>query len=150
MNKRDDIDIFYMKMAYLMSERSTCLRRRVGSVIVRDKIVLSTGYNGVPKDLPHCNTCLRQELNIPSGQRHELCRASHAEGNAIAQAAMNGVNINGATIYCTTQPCLYCAKLIVNSGIKRLVYCEDYANGLDDLTLEMLSNIVVEKINIKK
>lgn len=150
MNKRDDIDIFYMKMAYLMSERSTCLRRQVGSVIVRDKIVLSTGYNGVPKDLPHCNTCLRQELNIPSGQRHELCRASHAEGNAIAQAAMNGVNINGATIYCTTQPCLYCAKLIVNSGIKRLVYCEDYANGLDDLTLEMLSNIVVEKINIKK
>ena len=146
MNNRDDIDVFYMKMAYLMSERSTCLRRKVGSVIVRDKIVLSTGYNGVPKDLPHCQTCLRKELNIPSGQRHELCRASHAEGNAIAQAAMNGVNINGATIYCTTQPCLYCAKLIVNSGIKRLVYNEEYGDGMDDLTKEILSNIDVVKI----
>ena len=148
-NNRIDLDLFYLKMAYLVSERSTCIRRHVGCVIVRDSIVLSTGYNGVPRLLEHCssNICIRNKLNIPSGEKHELCRGSHSEVNAIAQAAKNGVNIDNSTIYITTQPCIYCAKALVNAGIKRIVYCEDYGRGLDELTKEMLKNIEVVKIN---
>ena len=148
-NNRIDLDLFYLKMAYLVSERSTCIRRHVGCVIVRDSIVLSTGYNGVPRLLEHCspNICIRNKLNIPSGEKHELCRGSHSEVNAIAQAAKNGVNIDNSTIYITTQPCIYCAKALVNAGIKRIVYCEDYGKGLDELTKEMLKNIEVVKIN---
>lgn len=147
---RDPIDIFYLKMAYLISERSTCLSRNVGSVIVRHKTVLSTGYNGPPRGLDHCKVCIRKHMNIPSGEKLDICRASHSEGNAIAQAAMNGVNIEGSTMYCTTQPCTYCAKLIANSGIKKLIYCEDYGNGMDELTKEMLKNVEVQKIKLKR
>ena len=147
--ERDSIDVHYMKMAYLVSERSTCLRRKVGSVIVRDKQLLSSGYNGAPVGLPHCTSdlCMRMKLNIPSGEKPNLCRSVHSEMNAICQAAKNGVNINGATIYCTTFPCIYCAKSLVNAGIKRLVYCESYGVGEDKLTLEMLQNIQIDKMD---
>lgn len=148
---REELDEFYIRMAYLVSTRSTCIRRKVGAVIVKDKIVLSTGYNGAPTEISHCNsdTCIRNKLNIPSGERHEMCRGAHAENNAIAQAARKGISIEGATIYCTTQPCIYCAKSIVNSGIKRLIYSEPYGNGMDELTMEMLQNIEVKIINVK-
>ena len=142
-------DIFFMELAYLYAEQSTCLKRKVGCVIVRDGIQLSGGYNGAPKGIPHCTTCIRKQLGIHSGERQELCRAGHAEGNAIAQAARNGVNIDNAILYCTTQPCAYCAKLIVNSGIKRIVYCEEYGHGMDDLTKEILQNVSIEKIDYK-
>lgn len=150
--ERDSIDIFYIKMAYLVSERSTCLRRKVGSVIVKDAIVLSTGYNGSPSKIPHCTseTCIRTKLNIPSGERHEMCRGSHSEINAIAQAAKQGINIDGATLYCTTQPCIYCAKAMVNAGIKRIVFVENYGNGFDELTKEMLQNIQVDILEYEK
>ena len=141
-------DIFFMKLAYQYAEQSTCVRRKVGAVIVKDNIQLSGGYNGAPSGLQHCTneTCIRKKLNISSGQQHEKCRGAHGEMNAISQAAKNGVNIDGSTIYCTTQPCIYCAKAIVNSGIKRLVYCESYGNGMDELTSEMLQNIQVDII----
>lgn len=143
---RDNIDIFYLKMAYLISERSTCIRRHVGAVIVRDKVVLSTGYNGAVSGAKHCTkeTCLR--IGKKSGEKIEQCRAGHAESNAIANAAKNGVNINGATLYCTTQPCSYCAKLIANSGIKKLIFSEPYGDSFDDLTKEILQNIEIEII----
>lgn len=144
--ERENIDLHYIKMAYLISERATCTRRKVGAVIVRNGIVLSTGYNGAPNKIDHCSneTCIRRKLNIPSGERHEMCRGSHAEVNAIAQAARNGVNIDNSIMYCTTQPCVYCAKAMVNAGIKTLIYSEDYGNGLDDLTKEMLKNIEIK------
>lgn len=147
---RDNIDIFYLKMAYLISERSTCVRRNVGAVIVRDKVVLGTGYNGAVSGVSHCtvDNCLR--IGKKSGENIEQCRAGHAESNAIANAAKNGVNINNATIYCTTQPCSYCAKLIVNSGIKRVVFSESYGSGFDDLTKEILQNIEVVIIDKEK
>ena len=140
---RDNIDIFFLKMAYLYAERSTCIRRKVGAVIVRDKIQLSGGYNGAPIGVKHCteDSCLR--IGVKSGENPQNCYASHAEGNAIANAAKNGVNIDEATMYCTTQPCTYCAKLMVNAGIKRLVFCEPYGNGFDKLTHEILKNVEV-------
>lgn len=136
-----------MSMANLASKRSTCLRRQVGAVIVKDHQVLATGYNGAPKGLPNCcdiNECLRQKLNIPSGQRHELCRAVHAENNAITQCAVNGVSCKDATLYVTTSPCSMCLKQIINAGIIRIVALEMYP---DDLSREMLefSNIKFEK-----
>lgn len=148
--ERDSIDIFYMKMAYLTSERSTCIRRKVGAVIVRDKMVLSSGYNGSPKGIEHCTseTCIRNKFKIPSGEKHELCRGSHAEVNAIAQAAKQGINIDNATLYCTTQPCIYCAKAMVNAGIKRIVFSESYGSGFDDLTKEVLKNMQIDIIEI--
>ena len=133
---RPDNDEYFMEMAFLVSKRSTCLRRRVGAVIVRDKHVISTGYNGSPRGTKHCEElgCIRQQMNIPSGTRHELCRGVHAEQNAIIQAAKLGVSIEGATLYCTHQPCVICAKMIVNSGIKRVVYGEGYP---DEFAMQM-------------
>ena len=115
-------DEYFLKIAMLVSERSTCLRHHVGAVIVKEKQLLTTGYNGAVKGVVDCLTrgCLRDEMSIPSGTRHEICRAVHAEQNAIAQAAYHGINIKGATLYCTHSPCLICAKLIVNSGINRV------------------------------
>lgn len=152
MSKREEQDIFYLKLAYMYAERSTCIRRKVGAVIVKDNVQISCGYNGAPRKIEHCNdnTCIRKILNVPSGQKHELCRGAHAEGNAIAQAAKNGINVENSTIYCTTQPCIYCAKLIVNSGIKRLVFAEPYKDGMDDLTKEMLQNVEIKLLNINK
>jgi dCMP deaminase len=129
---------YFMRIAVLVSERSTCLRRRVGAVAVKDKRILATGYNGVPRNLAHCLDvgCLREKLGIPSGQRHELCRGLHAEQNVIIQAAMHGMNISGCTLYCTTQPCLICTKMLINVGVSRIVYAESYPDELSQGMLD--------------
>jgi len=121
-------DDYFFDFAELASKRSTCLRRTVGAVLVKDKMVVATGYNGPPRGLPHCSEtgCIRQDENVPSGQRHELCRGLHAEQNAIIQAAKSGVNINGAHLYCSTKPCAICTKMIINAGIKKVFYKKDY------------------------
>ncbi len=137
-----------MEMAVLASKRSTCLRRQVGACIVKDKHVVATGYNGAPKGLKHCDEmggCLRQKLQVPSGERHELCRALHAEQNAIIQAAVMGNSIHGATIYVTHHPCVICAKMIINAGINRIVVKEGYP---DELSADILkeAGIKIEMI----
>ncbi|MFA6804978.1 MAG: cytidine/deoxycytidylate deaminase family protein [Candidatus Methanomethylophilaceae archaeon] len=136
--KRPSNDEYFMSMAYLVSSRSTCIRRKVGAIIVKDKHILSTGYNGSPKGTRHCEElgCIREQLNIPSGTRHELCRGVHAEQNAVAQAAYFGVSVNGGTVYCTTFPCSMCAKILINSGITEIVYDNGY---MDELSKELLA-----------
>ncbi len=131
-------DEYFMQMAKVAEKRSTCIRRHVGAVIVKDKRIMATGYNGVPTGIEHCDTrgCLRDKLKVPSGQRHELCRGLHAEQNAIIQAAHLGQSIAGGTIYCTNQPCVICAKMIINAGLKRIVVKAGYP---DELAIEMLS-----------
>jgi dCMP deaminase len=135
-----------MEITRLVVSRSTCLRRQVGAILVKDKKILATGYNGAPSGLPHCLEvgCLRERLGIPSGERHELCRGLHAEQNAIIQAAYHGVSIKGATLYCTNLPCIICTKMLINAGIARVVYGEGYA---DPLAQEMWeeSNVQVEQ-----
>lgn len=131
-------DEYFMEMAKLAAKRSTCLRRQVGAVIVQDKHVVATGYNGAPKGIPHCaemGGCYREKNNVPSGERHELCRALHAEQNAIIQAATLGQSVEGGTIYITHQPCVICAKMIINAGIERIVVREGYP---DELSVEIL------------
>ena len=115
-----------------MATRSTCLRRHVGAVVVRDKQILSTGYNGAPRGLAHCDVvgCLRERLGIPSGQRQEICRGLHAEQNSIIQAALHGVRIEGSTMYLTHQPCITCAKMMINAGIVRIVCENSYPDQL--------------------
>lgn len=129
---RPSWDEYFMRMAELAATRSTCLRRQVGAVIVKDKKILATGYNGAPAGLEHCLDigCLRDKLGIPSGERHELCRATHAEQNAIVQAALFGVSIKDATMYSTTHPCILCTKLIINAGIKRMVIKDSYPDSM--------------------
>ena len=143
---RPSWDEYFMEIAEVVKTRSTCLRRQVGAIIVKDKQILSTGYNGAPTGLKHCEEtgCVREQLEVPSGERHELCRGLHAEQNAIIQASLHGVKIEGATIYVTTQPCVVCAKMIINSGIKKVVYKGDYP---DKLSAQMLaeSGITVQK-----
>jgi len=136
---RPSWDEYFMEIAQQVASRSTCTRRRVGAVVVRDKRILATGYNNVPSGIEHCTTrgCLRDELKIPSGQRHELCRGIHAEQNAIAQAARNGVSIEGSTVYCTNQPCILCAKLCINAGITEIVFTGEYP---DELSVELLTD----------
>ncbi len=140
---RPSWDIYFMQIARDVSTRSTCLRRHVGAVIVKDKRLLTTGYNGVPTGITHCtiDTCLRTKLNVPSGERHELCRGLHAEQNAIIQAAYHGVSVKDARIYVTHQPCSICTKMLINSGIKTFIYCEPYN---DALALEMVEEAGVE------
>ena len=132
MSQRPSWDEYFMEMAELARKRSTCLRRHVGAVIVKDNRVIATGYNGVPKGIRHCEEtgCLRQQLNVPSGKMHELCRGLHAEQNAIIQAACMGSSIEGGTLYCTTQPFVICTKMIINAGIKRVVIKESYPDAL--------------------
>lgn len=129
---RPSWDQYFMEMAEVVKTRATCLRRQVGAVIVKDKRILTSGYNGAPSGLPHCSEtgCLRDKLNIPSGERHELCRGIHAEQNAIIQAALHGIKIKGATLYVTTQPCILCGKLLINAGIKKVIYKGDYPDDL--------------------
>ena len=138
---------YFMEIAHVVAKRSTCMRRQVGAVIVRDKQILSTGYNGAPKGLPHCEEtgCIRQELNVPSGERHELCRAIHAEQNAIAQAAYNGVSLKDSTLYCTTAPCSLCAKMIINAGIKKVYYEGSYP---DARAMEYFRDAMIEVYQI--
>lgn len=148
---RPSWDEYFMQMAELTAQRSTCLKRQVGAIIVKEKHIIATGYNGAPKGLPHCEElggCLREKLEIPSGERHELCRALHAEQNAIIQAATLGQSIEGATIYITHQPCIICAKMIINAGISRIVIRRGYP---DEMSRGMLreAGLKVELIGEK-
>ena len=141
-----------MDITHLVAKRSTCLRRRVGAVLVKDKKILATGYNGAPSRIDHCLDigCLREQLGIPSGERVELCRGLHAEQNAIIQAAYHGVRIQGATLYTTLHPCIICSKMIINAGIERIVYEEGYSDKLAEKMLKE-SKIRIEKSSqIKK
>ena len=140
---RPNWDEYFMEMAELARTRTTCLRRGVGAVIVKDNRVMATGYNGAPSGVRHCEEtgCLRQKLNVPSGKCHELCRGLHADQNAIIQAARHGQNIAGGTLYCTNQPCVICAKMIINAGIRRIVIKEGYS---DELAVEMLNEAGLE------
>ena len=143
--KRLSWDEYFMKIADLVSQRSTCLRRQVGCVIVRDKRILATGYNGAPSGLKHCEEigCLRNKLRIPSGERQELCRGLHAEQNTIIQAALMGVSLKRSTLYCTHQPCVLCAKMLINAGIKKIIFAGRYP---DKLALSMLKEAKVQLI----
>lgn len=134
---RPSWDEYFMEMAELARKRTTCIRRGVGAVIVKDNRVLATGYNGTPTGIAHCEEtgCLRQKMNVPSGKQHELCRGLHAEQNAIVQAAKMGVSIDGATLYCTTRPCVICSKMLINAGIKRVVISESYPDELGEAML---------------
>lgn len=129
---RPSWDTYFMEITRLVATRSTCVRRKVGALIVKDKRILTTGYNGAPRGLPHCLDvgCLREKQSIPPGERHELCRGIHAEQNAIIQAATSGVTIEGATLFSTHYPCSLCIKMILNAGIKRVVYLEGYPDEL--------------------
>ncbi|MFW5782329.1 MAG: deoxycytidylate deaminase [Candidatus Muiribacteriaceae bacterium] len=135
---RPDWIKYFMEITNLVATRSTCLRRSVGAVIVRDNRILTTGYNGVPRKLPHCDEvgCLRERLSIPSGERQELCRGIHAEQNAIIQAAVNGIVIEGGILFCTHQPCITCTKMIINSGIKRVYIANPYPDKLGEEMLK--------------
>ncbi len=145
MSGRPSWDEYFIQITQQVAKRSTCLRRHVGAVIVKDKRILSTGYNGAPSGFPHCSEvgCLRQQLNIPSGERQEICRGLHAEQNAIIQAALHGVSVAGADIYTTHQPCITCAKMIINAGIKRVVALQPYP---DELARSFLEQAGVELI----
>ena len=143
---RPSWDEYFAEIARQVATRSTCLRRSVGAVIVRDKRILSTGYNGAPRGLAHCDEtgCLREALGIPSGQRQEICRGLHAEQNAIIQAALHGVPVEGGTIYVTHQPCITCAKMIINSGIVRVVCADSYPDAMAREMFEQAS-VVLEQ-----
>jgi len=150
-NNRPDWDSYFMEIAQIVSKRSTCKRRSVGALIVKEKRILSTGYNGAPIGLKHCIEagCLREKLNIASGERHELCRGLHAEQNAIIQAAYHGVSIIDADIYSTHLPCSICIKMIINAGIRRVFYANGYP---DSLSMEMIDEsgiaIVMVDMNV--
>jgi dCMP deaminase len=146
MGGRPSWDEYFMTIATDVSTRSTCIRRKVGAVIVREKRIITTGYNGAPSKISHCTeeTCLRSKYNIPSGERHELCRGLHAEQNAIIQAALHGVSIAEASIYVTTQPCSICTKMLINSGIKKFIYSGPYNDTLaEEMMKEAHIKIVI-------
>lgn len=136
--QRPSWEEYFMEIAYLVAKRSTCLRRQVGAVVVKNKNILATGYNGAPRGITHCEVtgCIREKLNVPSGERHELCRGLHAEQNAIIQAAFHGTSIAGAHLYCTNRPCIICSKMIINAGIEKVYYQDGYS---DPLAEEMIS-----------
>ena len=151
MDTRPDWDHYFMEIARVVSKRSTCLRRSVGAVIVKNRQIVATGYNGTPSGLEHCAVtgCLREQLKVPSGKMHELCRGIHAEQNAVVQAAFHGVSVNGGTLYCTHQPCTICAKMIINSGISRIVYEQGYP---DEFSMQLLheAGVTIERIPPKE
>ena len=148
MHKRPSWDEYFLEVANLVSKRTTCLRRRVGAVLVKDKKILATGYNGAPSGLKHCIEigCLRERLKIPSGERHELCRGLHAEQNVILQAALYGVSTKDSILYITNQPCIICAKMLINAGIKGIVTSGDYP---DKLARKFLKEAKI-KIRVKR
>lgn len=129
---RKSKDVYFAEIADLVSSRSTCLRNQVGAVIVKESQILSTGYNGAPKGLAHCEEvgCIREKLKVKPGERHELCRGLHAEQNAVIQAAYHGISVRDASMYCTTRPCSICTKMLINAGIVEIVYIEDYQDEL--------------------
>ena len=147
-DERPSWETYFMDIALLVAKRSTCLRRSVGAVVVKEKRVLSTGYNGAPMNVAHCRVtgCIRAQMKIPSGERHELCRGIHAEQNAIIQAAYHGVSIKEADLYCTNLPCSICAKMIINAGIRTIYYLSGYA---DAMSAEMLKEAGVDVIKIE-
>ncbi len=134
---RPSWDQYFMGITKLVSERSTCLRRKVGAILVRDKRIIATGYNGAPINVPHCLDvgCMREQQGIPSGERHELCRGLHAEQNAIIQAAVHGFSVEGSTLYCTNQPCSICTKMLINIRVKKVFYKDGYPDSLTSLLL---------------
>jgi dCMP deaminase len=147
MEMRPTWDEYFMEIVDLIKTRSTCIRRQVGAIIVKDKRILATGYNGSPTGCRHCLDigCLREKLKVPSGERHELCRAIHAEQNAIVQAAYSGTSIKGGTMYVTHQPCVLCAKMAINAGIEKIVYRGEYP---DDLSMELLREAGVRVVKL--
>lgn len=150
---RPSWDDYFMEIARLVATRSTCLRRQVGAVIVREKRILATGYNGAPQGLSHCLDigCMREQMNIPHGERHELCRGIHAEQNAIIQAATSGADIDGAVLYSTHFPCSLCMKMIINSGIKTIFYMEGYPDDLSkSLCIEAKLKTIQLQLNANK
>ncbi len=148
---RKSKDVYFGEIADLVSSRSTCLRNQVGAVIVKEAQILSTGYNGAPKGLPHCEDvgCVREAQGVKPGERHELCRGLHAEQNAVIQAAYHGVSVRGAKIYCTTKPCSICTKILINAGIVEIVYNEEYE---DDLATQLIkeSDLRIRQIQIAR
>jgi len=145
---RPDFDEYFLKIASVVAERSTCRRHHMGAVAVKDRRILTTGYNGAPAGQKDCLElgCLRDELHIPSGERHEICRAIHAEQNVIIQAALHGVSMEGSTIYCTHTPCVLCAKMLVNARIKRFVSFGKYN---DNTFIELFKEAGIE-VDIKE
>jgi len=141
-------DEYFMSIVDLVAQRSTCLRRHVGAVIVKDKRILTTGYNGAPSGVAHCQDvgCLRETLSIPAGERHEICRGIHAEQNAIIQAATFGVSISGGIIYTTHQPCFICTKMLINAHISKIIYQEPYP---DKFAIDMLHEAKIPCIKIQ-
>lgn len=135
---RPSWDEYFMALAEVVSRRATCVRRGVGALLVRDRRILATGYNGAPTGLQHCGQagCMREEMNVPSGQRHELCRGLHAEQNAIIQAALHGTSVRDSVLYVTHQPCVVCAKMLVNAQIKEIVFAGEYPDELSRYILE--------------
>ncbi|AIS51360.1 ComE operon protein 2 [Thermoanaerobacter kivui] len=146
---RPSWDEYFMQIVDVVKNRSTCLRRQVGAILVVDKHIISTGYNGPPTGLLHCEEtgCLRDQLGIPSGERPELCRGVHAEQNAIIQAALYGVSTKGATLYVSASPCAICAKMLINAGIKRIVYEEEYS---DELAFKLLKEANIDLVKIER
>jgi len=145
---RPSWDEYFMDITNLVAKRSTCLRRKVGAVLVKDRNILATGYNGAPSGIPHCLDvgCLREKMTVPSGERHELCRGLHAEQNAIIQAAYHGVGIRGATLFCSNYPCTICIKMLINAGIKKIVYQDGYC---DELAKDLIQQSSVEVVQFK-
>ena len=139
-------DEYFLEIARLVSKRSTCLRRKVGALVVKDRRILATGYNGTPSGIRHCFEigCLREKLKVPSGERHELCRGLHAEQNVLLQASLHGVSLKGSAIYVTNQPCIICTKMIINAGIKEVVMSDHYP---DPMALAFLKEA---KIKVRK
>lgn len=147
-HQRPSWNEYFIKITEQVAGRSTCLRRQVGALLVKDKRILATGYNGAPTGLKHCLDigCLRDRENVLSGERHELCRGLHAEQNAIIQAALHGIGAKGASLYCTHQPCVLCAKMIINAGIKEIIFKSGYP---DPLAEELLSEAKVKLIRFE-
>ncbi len=134
---RPSWDEYFLEIAFLVAKRSTCLRRKVGALVVKDRRILATGYNGTPSGIRHCaqTGCLREKMSVPSGQRHELCRGLHAEQNVLLQASLHGVSLKDSVLYVTNQPCLICTKMIINAGIREVVMAGHYP---DPMALEFL------------
>jgi len=147
--KRPSWDDYFLEIAEVVARRSSCVRRQIGAVIVRDHRILTTGYNGAPSGLKHCTEigCLRDELGITSGTRAEMCRALHSEMNAIIQAAQHGVSTKGASLYCTNQPCSVCARMLINAGIVKIVYKGDYP---DEFAKGLLEEAGIEVVRVPK
>ena len=145
--KRQSWDEYFISLLPLIASRSHCLRRKVGAILVKDRHIISTGYNGPPKGASHCSVCFKDEANLSSGTGHDICPAVHAEANAIVQAAYHGVSTKGTTLYTTYHPCSLCARLIVNAGVEKVVYTEDYP---DEASMALFAEVEIPVIKIKE